>query len=306
MAYLNNAALSRARLRNDAIGEDFIATPTFTEATSAAFNITRSTELMTSGAIAHNRYLAPQKAQLEQMRSEGTISQEAWDAHVKTNRRGKKTDWSGLATMANEEYGGEFDFSQETINAKIAAEAAAQEEILSKGSGWDAAVGGFVGTAGAMGTDPFTLASFAVGAPVRLGATTLGTVAKMAFREGALNVGVEAVIQTNIYDFKQRIGMQYNLSDAAANLGAAVLFGGVIGGGRGAYRAYTGDVRLSDAIQTNDAIISELSGKPSLDSVERANLNYIEQVHKVAQEAVRAHMFVNLRSLLIGRSILSL
>ena len=286
MSFFANAKLKQARVQQNLIGEAYVPTPTAEETFDLAFQETRGTELFTSNSLMRERFLNPQKRQLEALRDDGTIPAEIWNTFEKQSRRGRRTDWAGIADYANEELEGNFDFSDESMHAQIRAESEERKNQLGKAAGWGFAPA-IAGTGLAILTDPVQAAAMVVpGGQMRFGATAVGTLGKMAFREGAINVGLEAIAQLQVADFKKRIGDEYHLSEGAANLAAAFVFGGVLGAGRAGARIQTGDVRLTDAVEMQDAIIKEMDGRGPLMPTEQSILGDMKLSQDIFQQMI--------------------
>jgi hypothetical protein len=267
VSFLNSAKIQRSQLQQKAVGQDFVKTPTFVESVTTAFDETRATELFTSERRMEERFLGPGKQELEGLRDSGAIPQEVWDQHAdqpatagpgRGMGRPSVTDWEALAAYSNENLGTDLDLSEESMHAAMQAESDERRAILAnvEGLGY---LGAFFGGGGAMLTDPVQVAAmFTPMGTMRFGASTFSTVARMAFKEGAINVGIESVNQMHIANFKKRIGIEYHLSEAAANLTAAFVFGGAVGGVRSGYRIKTGDASVSHAVEANEVIIAEM------------------------------------------------
>ena len=116
---------------------------------------------------------------------------------------------------------------RQSLKALREADVATQAEA--EGFWQHAAIFG-ASAAGAM-TDPLNILATFV--PMASGAKA-GTFMAGALRAGGsaalANVGVEAVIQSQVFDYKQEIASPYEWSDALFNIGAAGALGGIIGG----------------------------------------------------------------------------
>jgi len=261
MGFINAAELQQRRTRMQGMGEAHVATPTFSEANSLAYQETQANELFTSKVNMENTFLDPVKKELLALKNDGSISPQEWGVFAKQTRRGPRTDWEGLANFSNDSLGTDFDVSEETMHAQHRAATEARQIKLNKVQGMGNA-GAFLGSMGAMMTDPVQVATLLTPmAPIKFGATTIGTIAKMAFREGMVNVGIESVVQLQVSQFKKEVGLQYHMSEGAVNLLAAFVFGAAIGGGRMGARLLDGDASLAHAIEANSVIISEMDAR---------------------------------------------
>lgn len=92
---------------------------------------------------------------------------------------------------------------------------------VQRGSG----VAAFVGGVGAMPFDPINIAT----APFGGGAKTFG---QALVREGLANALVEAVQQVPLASARERMGEELTAKEAALNVGAATVFGGLFGAGQ--------------------------------------------------------------------------
>lgn len=151
-----------------------------------------------------------------------------------------EVDWSAMADYARE--AGHFDVQVDSELEAIASERLRikreqAHDVFARSDGWGTA-GRFVGAIGVSLADPITAASLAIpGATVARGASVGQTVFRVARAEAAIGGATEAVLQKQIFDFKERIDSPYTVTDALAGVamtaaGGAVL-GGIIGGARG-------------------------------------------------------------------------
>lgn len=117
------------------------------------------------------------------------------------------------------------------FKAEAAKLRSGEQFTLERGS----AFGAFIGTAGAVMTDPPLLISLGLGAEISVGRSVLATVARFAAIEGAIGVGIEIPIQAQVLRFKRAIESPWSFKQSAMNVLAAgvggAVFGGVIAGG---------------------------------------------------------------------------
>lgn len=92
---------------------------------------------------------------------------------------------------------------------------------VQRGSG----VAAFIGGVGTMPFDPINIAT----APFGGGAKTVG---QALIREGLANALVEAVQQMPLANARERMGEELTAKEAALNIGAATVFGGLLGAGQ--------------------------------------------------------------------------
>lgn len=111
----------------------------------------------------------------------------------------------------------EFERSVLTREGKRAADL----RTVERGSG----IAAFVGGVGAMPFDPINIAT----APFGGNAKTLG---QAVLREAIANMAVEAVQQVPLARARERMGEELTAKEAAINIGAAGVFGGLFGGGQ--------------------------------------------------------------------------
>jgi len=293
MGYSNSGKIQRAHLRQQAIGHEFVKTPTFTESLKTSFEETRSTELFTSDLNMRDRFLSPGIEQIESLHRQGQIPEEVWKSHAKKVTYGKSglvkltTDWEALAEYTNENLGTSLNMSETYMHETMRAESEERRKILANVEG-ASHFATFLGTGGAMLTDPVQVAAMLTPmGTMRFGATTLRTVAKMAFKEGMINVGIESVNQMNIARFKEKIGMEYHISEGGANLLAAFVFGGAIGGGRAGYRIKTGDASVAHAVEANKVIIDQVEASGPLEPIHRMVLDDLKVTNGYMEELAK-------------------
>ena len=111
-----------------------------------------------------------------------------------------------------------------------------QKGIMKKAEEWrqynalgreDNIIGSFIGSTAALLSDPYNLTATLATAPFTggTGGTLLSTVGRAALVEGAVNAGVEAAQQVDVYKYQQKLGNEYTKTDAAIAVGMAGLGG---------------------------------------------------------------------------------
>lgn len=263
MSFLDAQRLGHAqRVRRREIGEH-INTPDLGTVVSLSYDEAMEGEMIGSAGRTRQMYQGSQMAELRELYEDGTISEDEWSSHRKRNIRNRvKTDWDGLATLANERLNTDkFDFSDEKYYSQVRAASEERQNVLAKANPVAGLVGGFTGTMGAY-LNPQNPVNFAMlvlpGAQLKVGSTVWRTAANMAWREAAVGVGEEVVNQMNIYDFKNTVGMEYTISDAAMNLLVAGVFSGAMGGVTGPMRHMWNATQVDKLIEANDVTIRKL------------------------------------------------
>jgi outer membrane protein OmpA-like peptidoglycan-associated protein len=138
----------------------------------------------------------------------------------------------------------------EDIHARIEKEQAelraVRDQIASRASPTDRAVGAFLGEGQAVMTDPLIIATLPLGGVAR-GATYAARIASAMASEAAIIAGIEAtMIQPQVYLQKRSINSPYSLVDA----GIAVLAAGVGGGAlRGVFQSGASAVQAYRAVR---------------------------------------------------------
>ena len=161
--------------------------------------------------------------QIQKLHESGTIPQEVWEMHAEQrapHRRAPKTDYNALSEYLKAQ-GHEIENDDELADSLRADLKTRREEMQRVGSraSFMGEVGGFVGDVAGMATDPPMWAG-AAGAPMRV--PLLARVAAGM----ALSAGTEAVAQTGIVAWKQKIDSPYTTTEALGNVALAGLFGG--------------------------------------------------------------------------------
>jgi hypothetical protein len=148
--------------------------------------------------------------------------------------------------------------------------------------------GEFLGSTGAIFTDPVQVSTLPIGAPWRLGATLLGNVVRTALVEAGVAGATQAAVELRADPFRQRLGLE---SEAAEQIGMAAAGGFVIGGTlRGILGLVAGrtlpdtpaGVAAGDAVRAARTQLIEQGSNPA--GPEAA------QGHIAALEAARAQM----------------
>ena len=178
----------------------------------------------------------------------------------------------------------------EELKAKIAADAARlrarRDDVASRADGWGLA-GQFVGSMGAVLTDPVNIVAMAAEAPIALARS--GNLLVRTLKAGGVGVGFsagsEALIQPFVYQYKQGIGSEYTVGDAFANIGyaaaggavfsgavppVAAAFGKVKGGYRRLVERYRKAVEDGDVIPTPDTEVAAQAIEDAAEIFERS------------------------------------
>lgn len=144
-------------------------------------------------------------------------------------------------------------------------------QINARGSG----IGSFIGAIGAMPFDPINIAT----APFGGGAKTFG---QALVREGLANALVEAVQQVPLANARERMGEELTAKEAALNVGAATVFGGLFGAGQhvigknwDAIKTLPKDIQekaWAKLIEKSPALQARLGNKMDWDAVGDADL----------------------------------
>jgi hypothetical protein len=255
IGYSGESGAFESRARADAFTED--DTPTaFSDTMRAAFASTRREELSDSSARA---FQASNDKRAQVIKSLGgdankatfytLLPETAREDFRQRKAAGKPLEdspyWKGLAPMYRdawtevENYRAQFPdkvLSDERMFEEFKKEAAAlrphEQDTMRRGSGWAS----FLGSGGAIFTDPLVLATLPLGGgAVGGGRGILATAGRTAAIEGGIGFATEIPIQMSVHQFKQELEAPWTFKDSAMNvltagLGGAAL-GGVVGGG---------------------------------------------------------------------------
>jgi len=157
------------------------------------------------------------------LKEEGAYTPEEWR---RFSGRFGGTNWEGLGELAREKG---FDIKtddqvMEGIRENVRINAEAQERISNR-AGLSGKLGEFTGTVWGAGLDPINiLATAAIPMKALQGASVL----KRAALVGGASAGAELAIQPFVYNWKNDLGLDYSVTDAAINVGAAFGFGATL------------------------------------------------------------------------------
>lgn len=91
--------------------------------------------------------------------------------------------------------------------------------------------------------DPLNVAAMMFGGGPSTARTATGAVLKTALREGLFNAGAEAAVQPAIQKWRDELGLEHGLGEAAKNVAMAFGVGALVGGGVEGVRRVAGGVR---------------------------------------------------------------
>lgn len=257
-AQLERSLESRAQF--DALREDDLPT-TFSETTRAAFALTRREELSSSASTAWARQNEERANKIRDLGGDWNAASTYQQIPLGVTQEWRRYQAQGDVTQAPSwrafpqwhtayEHVRQFesqypdqvlsDAALFEVRKKEASELRAQEqETMRRGSG----LASFVGTAGAVMTDPLVLASlpFGVG-EIQAGRTLLQVAGRVGAAEGAIAMAVEIPIQAEVYRYKRELDAPWSLRDSALNvlaagIGTAALSGTLSAGLEGTRRA---------------------------------------------------------------------
>lgn len=138
--------------------------------------------------------------------------------------------WDAAARRLQEENGDAAELYPNAAMLDVRARQAALEARRLNRAGEDmgGGLGAFLGQAAAIFTDPMQVSTLPFGAPWRIGASLLGAVVRTAAIEGAIAGATQGVVELRADPYRRSLGLE---SEAAQQIGMAVLGGAVIGGG---------------------------------------------------------------------------
>ena len=160
------------------------------------------------------------------------IPREAVQAYRRNTRRGSKFDYNGLAEFAKS-----IDSDMKTdaeLKEERDRELGMRRDYAKKvfdNATTDGVLGQIAGAVHASALDPALYPGYFFGPTAAIKATT----SLRAFGQGATKMGgfvgaEEALIQSQVMDWKEEIGVEYTNTEAAMVIGGATLFGGLVGG----------------------------------------------------------------------------
>lgn len=278
MVWDNRDALNRASLQ-PATG----APSGFGENLAAAWDTFRNENLSISGEVNRADRYGAQAEQAEAL-GETLVNPVIGPDFAIENISlfGHTPDYSGYDRQVdalNQKYPRAGFKTSDQIHQDIAQEAAGlrkrQAEVEGRATGMGK-LGEFVGSAGAVLTDPVVLLSLPFGAAASSG------ILRTALVEAGVGAASEAAIQPEVYQFKQSIGSPYTLSDAAMN----VLLAGV-GSGVGA-AVIKGAGKALSAVPTKAREVLEAyrAARPERPTArQKAAEDYLERYADMAESA---------------------
>jgi hypothetical protein len=273
MSYLSAARREAERQRRMHGAVDvYTPTPTIGEAFSASHRIFDLADKPTAPLERDRMFFAPQREELLNMQSQGLISDEEMEAHIRRPGRGRtQIDWEALGKYVNErDRTDRFDFSIDSANAAVAEEVRDLENTLDYGNALTTTAA-FVGGMAGYATDPFSLAvDAAIGIPTGglapLGKTAFSSAAKAAWRGYALGSASAAVQQAFAAQYRNEIGLEYGLGAAAATILLGGLMEGALGGGVAFGRHIYSQGVNSDFTASLNALHERLESQNAMDS----------------------------------------
>lgn len=164
--------------------------------------------------------------------------------HIHRGRRGTRFDYEALAELAKET--DPSVMTDEELDAQVKQELDMRreyaEDVMNRADGWGVA-GQAAGAITATMLDPALYPGLAFGPSGAVkAATAMRAFGGGAARVGAFTAGEEAVIQSQVMDWKERIGVEHTMSDAMLSIGLATGAGAIVGGAVGVLsRMVSGD-----------------------------------------------------------------
>lgn len=286
--YLNTERDFNARASMEPFTDDD-APSAFTETVAAAFALTRREELSDSSARAFRKKNDERAAVIGKLGGdenaarmyaqipEGIVAQ--WRQAEQNGTLERDANWIGMNGpdgFMPKAYQLVRDFERrypdqvkddavllEEFKAEAAKLRAGEQDTLQRGGGFPA----FVGSAGAVFTDPLVLATIPLGAPeIGAGRSLISVFGRTALTEGAIAAATEIPIQLQVAQFKQELEAPWTWKDSAMNVLAAGVGGGLIGGAIG-----TGLEGASRALKAyREAKVAGLKPTPELEDAARA------------------------------------
>lgn len=238
----------RSRSQFNRFGEDDVPS-IFTETVSAAFALTRREELSDSSIRAFrgaNEKRATAVAALggnAQLVRDYELIPEGQRAFLRDlaskDDLERSPSWRTLPEFRRRAFEHVLEFERrfpdevksdvelwEDIRSEFGAQREKDRFVLERGGGGAA----FLGTAGAIFTDPLILSTLPLGASIGAGSTALSTIGRTAAIEGAIGFGVEIPIQAEVFRFKREIESPWSFKESAINVLSAGVGGAAIGG----------------------------------------------------------------------------
>lgn len=267
----------------------------FTETVRAAFSLAHREERSNSATIAwmdrnekRARAIGELGGDVNLARLYGRQGAGYWQRLREDERRGirpEQSRWWPVHEQEQRAYRQQRDFERrhpdrvaddtaimEAFASEAATLRAGEHHVLERGGGFAS----FLGTAGALFTDPLVLTTLPLGAGVPgAGRTVFGAAVRTGAIEGSIAAAVEIPIQAQVLAFKRAIDSPWSFKDSAINVLAAgvggAAIGGVIGGG------VQGGKQLLERYRQAKAA-GRVRPTPELDEAERA-LEATTQLH---------------------------
>lgn len=162
----------------------------------------------------------------------------------------------------------DFDPAMIVRRAELEYEARARDKGLAVQLG-----AGLLGGLAASLRDPVQMQTLLLGGGPGTARTMLARLGQVAMRESALNAGIVALMQPEVQDWRNQVGLESGVMPALENIGMAAIFGGVFGGGIAGvgevFRHVKGVAQLAD-LGDRQAVEAVLRGYASADETERA------------------------------------
>lgn len=274
----------------DAFSEDDVPTP-FTDTVGAAFALTRREELSDSSHrafVAENEKRAKVIGELggdEALANEYAFTiPESVREQIREDLKNGPVTSSRAYQILNPRHKQAVDqmlsFQQlypeqvvtdeaifHTFKERFAELRAEDNFAIERGGGGAA----FLGTAGAIFTDPLVITTLPFGAEIGAGRTLAQTIGRTAAIEGAIGAAVEIPIQAEVFRFKRELESPWSFQASAINVlsagvGGAAL-GGTIGGGVFAgrealknYRANKAELKVTAEMDEAEQILEDTIG----------------------------------------------
>ena len=240
---------------------DYYKEPSLSEVASAAWNTTRATELFNSKDISYsNVYRDKLKPIMDQDKDDSYSYESFVDADVDLRQdymeqvdNGKfyldendKVVSEGFANSLKLDIGDDYnivkgyllskknglDFSN--INEEVLETTREQvkkdKATLENSTGFVSGAVEFGASVAANFTDPVNVALLPFGMGTAVGKGLIGNVMAAGAREAGLGALAETITQPFAYDWKQELGLDYDIEDAVMNIAAATVGGFVLGG----------------------------------------------------------------------------
>jgi hypothetical protein len=214
-----------------------------------AFDETTEFESLSSEGRLRQRAEDYDAARLRDLRERGDIPEDIWNSA----KRRDGVDWTALKRYANDELGEDFsmDWKQNAMVQAAVRESNTRRDLMDKTPLFSMGGLGQIAGTGLAYFNPRQPLDFALtvgaaltgglGAGTVVGRTVAGTALRTMARtvavEGAVAGVEESVRQVKLYELRNKLGQEYRLSEAAANVLGTMLFSSLIGGAISGVRA---------------------------------------------------------------------